>query len=52
MAISRERVEELKKQYPKDKRLFLQHMNGEPNMPEGLRGTVDHVDGIGQIHVH
>ena len=52
MAFGREQIAELKKQYPKDTRIFLRYMNGEPSMPEGLRGSIKYIDDIGQIHVN
>lgn len=37
--------------YPVGARVMLYEMDGEPQMPEGLEGTIYHVDDIGQIHV-
>lgn len=40
-----------KVRYPKGTKVVLEHMNGETSMPQGLEGTVQFVDDIGQIHV-
>ena len=48
--ISREEVNRIKSQYPKGTQIELTSMNGEPQMPVGLKGVVDMVDDIGQIH--
>lgn len=46
------RIAKLNKvQYPKGTKVVLEHMNGETGMPQGLEGTVQFVDDIGQIHV-
>ena len=37
--------------YLKGMRILLNSMEGEPDMPSGLKGTVQHVDDIGQIHM-
>ena len=47
----RARIENLRKRYPKGTKLRLGKMDGEPQMPSGLTGTVYLVDDIGQIHV-
>lgn len=47
----RRQAESLKKQYPKGTVIRLRRMNNEPDMPEGLTGTVTLVDDIGQIHM-
>lgn len=44
-------VDEIREMYPKDTRLILKEMANEPQMKEGLKGSVDHVDDIGQIHM-
>lgn len=44
-------VEKLREMYPQGTKVKLVHMEGEPNMPSGLIGTVQHVDDAGQIHV-
>ena len=41
----------IKSQYPKGTRIELIEMIGEPDFVAGLQGTVDFVDGIGQIHM-
>ena len=46
------RVENLKKLYPIGTRIVLRYMQGEPQMPTGLKGTVQYIDDIGQIHVN
>ncbi|SHK91055.1 DUF4314 domain-containing protein [Hespellia stercorisuis] len=45
------RVEGLRKRYPVGTMLCLNSMEGEPQMPAGLKGKVFCVDDIGQIHV-
>ena len=45
------RVENLRKLYPNGTRIVLRYMQGEPQMPSGLKGTVQYIDDIGQIHV-
>lgn len=44
-------VEKIRERYPKGTKIILYSMQGEPQMKKGLKGTVDHVDDIGQIHV-
>lgn len=44
-------AEDIKRRYPKGTKVRLGHMEGEGDMPSGLRGTVILVDDIGQIHV-
>lgn len=44
-------VEQIKKKYPVGTRIVLDHMEGETDMPDGLRGTVRHVDDQGQLHM-
>lgn len=44
-------VEEIRSSYPKGTEVELFEMRGEPRMPCGLKGTVQFVDDIGQIHV-
>ena len=51
LEMDRNRVEMLRKRYPKGTRLCLDHMEGEPQMPSGLKGEVFYVDDAGQIHV-
>ena len=41
----------IREDYPKGTKVILEHMEGENDMPSGLAGTVQFVDGIGQIHV-
>ena len=41
----------IKQKYPKGTQVCLGHMEGEKDMPSGLKGTVSFVDDIGQIHV-
>ncbi|WP_073104168.1 DUF4314 domain-containing protein [Hespellia stercorisuis] len=47
----KEKIERLRKRYPKGMRICLDGMEGEPQMPAGLKGEVFHVDDAGQIHV-
>ncbi len=51
MFVSREKVEELKGEYPQGTRVRLSNMKGESTVPPGTDGTVTHVDDAGQIHV-
>lgn len=44
-------VKRLKETYKAGVRVRLTSMYGEPQMPEGLEGTVDYVDDVGQIHM-
>ncbi len=45
------KVEMLRKRYPEGTKICLDNMEGEPQMPPGLKGEVFYVDDIGQIHV-
>ena len=47
----RKEIERLRKTYLEDTRVRLFSMTGEPQMQEGLTGTVRFVDDIGSIHV-
>ena len=49
--LNREEIAQIKGKYPKGTPIHLHCMEGEPFMPPGSRGTVDHVDDIGQIHM-
>ena len=49
--LSREEIMRIKEEYPKDTLVRLYSMNGEPQMPTGMKGKVKLVDDIGQIHV-
>lgn len=49
--LSREEIMRIKEEYPKDAQVRLYRMNGEPQMPTGMKGKVKLVDDIGQIHV-
>ena len=44
-------VEQIKKRYPVGTRIQLDHMEGERDMPDGLRGVVKMVDDQGQLHM-
>lgn len=44
-------VEQIKKRYPVGTRIQLDHMEGERDMPDGLRGMVKMVDDQGQLHM-
>ena len=44
-------VEALRTRYPAGTRVVLDHMEGESHMGPGLKGEVEFVDDIGQIHV-
>lgn len=45
-------VDEIRNKYPKGTRIELIKMNGEPQMYSGLKGTVDLVDDMGQVHMN
>ena len=47
----RKEIERLRKKYLEETRVRLLSMTGEPQMQEGLTGTVRFVDDIGSIHV-
>ena len=49
--MSWEFIELMKKTYPAGTRVCLGCMENEPQMPQGLEGTVFAVDDIGQIQV-
>ena len=44
-------VEQIKKRYPVGTRIQLDHMEGERDMPDGLRGVVKMIDDQGQLHM-
>ena len=48
---NREKIEEIREKYLKGTKITLICMEGEPQMKNGLTGTVEFVDDIGQIHV-
>lgn len=45
-------VNEIRELYPAGTQIVLEEMSGESQMPYGLKGTVDFVDDIGQIHMN
>lgn len=47
----RARIELLRKRYPAGTRICLDEMDGEPQMPAGLKGKVYFVDDAGQIQL-
>ncbi|MCB6286272.1 DUF4314 domain-containing protein [[Clostridium] scindens] len=47
----RAKIEQLRKRYPAGTRICLDEMDGEPQMPAGLKGTVYQVDDAGQIQL-
>ena len=47
----RKEIERLRKKYLEETRVRLFSMTGEPQMQEGLTGTVRFVDDNGSIHV-
>lgn len=49
--MNKAQIEYLKEIYPAGTRVRLKTMAGEEQMPQGLYGTVFHIDDIGQIHV-
>lgn len=44
-------VERIREMYPEGTQIILQEMQGENQMPYGLKGTVKFVDDAGQIHM-
>lgn len=46
-----QRIGEIKQQYPVGTHVQLIYMEGELQMEKGLKGIVQKVDDIGQIHV-
>ena len=50
--MTRHEVEMIKDKFQPGMRILLHEMKGEPRMYDGLEGTIDSVDDIGQIHVH
>ncbi|MFQ8636799.1 MAG: DUF4314 domain-containing protein [Acutalibacteraceae bacterium] len=48
---TREQVERLRQQYPAGTRITLHSMDDPQAPPPGAKGTVFHVDGMGQICV-
>lgn len=50
--MTRHEVEMIKDRFQSGMRILLHEMKGEPQMYDGLEGTINHVDDIGQIHVH
>lgn len=51
MEIEYQRVEAIRKRYPQGTKICLDAMQGEHQMPPGLKGQVFSVDDMGQIHV-
>lgn len=51
MDIEHNKIESLRKHYPNGTKICLDVMDGETQMPSGLRGEVFSVDDMGQIHV-
>ena len=51
MYYSKTRIEMLRASYTVGTRIELLSMEGESDMPNGLRGTVDFVDDIGQLQM-
>ena len=50
--LDRKQVERIRKMYPEGTQICLDEMEGERNMPSGLKGKVCYVDDAGQIHVN
>lgn len=50
--ISKALKEVLNQKYPAGARIELENMIGEGDMPTGLKGTVNFIDDLGQIHVN
>lgn len=51
MDIEYQKLENLRKRYPNGTKICLDVMEGEKQMPSGLKGEVFSVDDMGQIHV-
>lgn len=49
--LKQSQIDKIKKEYTKGTKVILLNMEGESQMPRGLKGEVDHVDDAGQIHV-
>ena len=45
-------INEIRELYPAGTQIVLEEMSGESQMPYGLKGTVDFVDDMGQIHMN
>ena len=50
--MTRREIERIKAEYPLGSHVKLIEMQGEPQMPYGLKGIVMSIDDIGQIHVN
>ena len=51
MEMDKMNLEKIREEYPVGSKIELFNMEGEPQMPCGLKGVVTKVDDIGQIHV-
>lgn len=51
MHFDHRQVKRIKEQYPSGTHILLVSMTSGKNMPDGLQGSVDFVDDMGQIHV-
>jgi len=51
MQFNNRNMDDFKRRYPAGTRLELISMEGECDMPVGLRGTVEFIDDAGQIHL-
>ena len=49
---SRETLERLRKEYPTGARVELLKMSDVQALPTGTRGTVNHIDDAGTIHIN
>ena len=49
--LNQSHIDKIKKEYTEGTKVVLLNMEGESQMPRGLKGEVDHVDDAGQIHV-
>ena len=49
-ALSAEEIREIKENYPPGTRIQLIQMEDKWAVPSGTRGTVDHIDSLGQVH--
>lgn len=49
--MNREKVKSLKERYPAGTRIKLYYMEDIQAVPAGTKGTVDHIDDVGTIHM-
>lgn len=49
--LKQSQVDKVKEEYPAGTKVVLENMEGESQMPNGLKGVVKFVDDAGQVHV-